>query len=847
MNENKPVRRHLKSARGKIIASFLLILAFAVVSYLGYQLVFQEMLEKVEKLATPDSRLELSREVYETFMIVDQRQRQMAISQPGTLRKEINNDFILFHEKLNNLEEMIREDSIQLQKLAEIKYLLRQREDLFQAFTGARKDFLYNKNLNERIQSITQLIVDKAEQQDTQVIQSERRTISTTILPADSLVVLQEENPGFFQRMFGKKKKVTIDTIAQAPTMALEEEVYIKTDTLSIGEKDTLQKTIQKEVSSLAQDQRLQSTRMVRQEMAFLNATIILANEILQILHHFEETAVRQLQENTSESAEIARKSIWRSTLLIGLFLLIIGAMIYFILLDLSKASKYRQQLIEEKEKTLELSRQKEKFLANISHEIRTPLQSIIGYSEQVQKQKIPDKSNLEVIHRSSNYLLHIVNELLDYSSIISGKLNFRNQVFSLHTSTLDVIKILKPQAEIKGVLLEHFTESLEGLYVDSDEFRYQQILFNLIGNAIKFTTEGSVSLHTSVQSNGAFCTLFCKVKDTGPGIAAEDLNSIFIEFERIESDTKGNIQGTGLGLSIVKAIVDAWDGKIDLRSTPGKGTEFTFQLTFKLSEWKSTRDAKHLSEERTQNVNPHVLAIDDDAFILQLCTTILNSNKISNYATSDPFEALEIMRKKPASIVLMDMRMPLMQGPELSKKMKNIANIPIIAMTAQRIDKASGEDLGLQFDAVLYKPFKEIELLQTVLQFIHSSGESEFEYNLSGSMLEELDEEMRTDLIRDCLNDSLRDIEQLNIASQPTVLAEILHKLASRLGQIGYTDVFEKLRKFEYNFRDQDDASDSKSSEHKVDLLNYAQALALELKKRKKGLKIVSSGEEIE
>ncbi len=844
MSESKQVRRHLKSARGKIIAAFLLILVFAGVSYIGYQLVFQEMLEKVEKLAFPDTRLELSREVYETFVVIDQRQRQLAISKPDALRKELNKDFVGFNKLLDSLEQIIYADSAQLQRIKEIKFLLKQREELFQAFIGARKDFLYNKNLNERIQSISKLIVDKAEQQDTQIIQSEKRTISTTILPADSIIITAEENPGFFQRMFGKKKKVTVDTIAQSPSMALEEQTIVTTDTLSIGDKDTLQQTIRNEVSSLAQDQRRQSTRMLRQEMAFLNATIILANEILQILHHFEATAVAQLQSNTAESASIARNSILKSTLLLGIFLLIIGVLVYFILLDLTRGSRYRQQLIEEKEKTLELSRQKEKFLANISHEIRTPLQSIIGYSEQVQKQEVPDKANLEVIHRSSNYLLHIVNELLDYSSIISGKLSFRNQAFSLKTSTLDVIKILQPQAEAKGIILEHFTESLDGLYVDSDEFRYQQILFNLIGNAIKFTSQGSISVHTTVQSNEAYCTLFCKVKDSGPGIAAEDLNSIFIEFERIESDASTNIQGTGLGLSIVKAIIDAWDGKIDLRSTPGKGTEFAFQLTFKLSELKNAPEPDQTTSAMIQKSNPGVLIIDDDSFILQLCTTILNTQNIPNQATSDPFEALKIMEENPVNVVLMDMRMPLMTGPELSKKMKNLGKTPIIAMTAQRIDKASGEELGLQFDAVLYKPFKEIELLQVVMKFLHPDKiPADFEYSLSGSMLEGLEEELRNELILDCLEESLKNLDHLQESINLEIIVEILHQLASRLGQIGYADVFEKLRRFEYKFREQAEESEFIAADDKVELVQYCEILAQELEKRMEEMKSLSSG----
>src|SRR5690606_38225114 len=158
------------------------------------------------------------------------------------------------------------------------------------------------------------------------------------------------------------------------------------------------------------------------------------------------------------------------------------------------------------------------------------------------------------------------------------------------------------------------------------------------------------------------------------------------------------------------------------------------------------------------------------------------------------------------------------------------------------RLDKASGEELGLQFDAVLYKPFKEFELLQTIMQFLpHNKASSEFKYNLTGSMLEGLEEELRNELIRDCLEESLRNLDQLKDSSDTTFLAEILHQLASRLGQIGYADVFEKLRRFEYKMWELSSENKSIPSADKVEFLNYRERLASELEKRLGELKSLS------
>src|SRR5690606_24504477 len=242
-------------------------------------------------------------------------------------------------------------------------------------------------------------------------------------------------------------------------------------------------------------------------------------------------------------------------------FFLITTIMLYLILGDIRRNNAYRLALEAAKEEAEYHAAAKQRFLANMSHELRTPLQSIIGYSEQLKQEHPVEDTKIDAIYQSSEHLLQIVNEILDYSRITSGKIVLNEKPFSVEDLANSVVAVMKTQAHAKGLTLDFNTRILGSGDVLGDAFRIKQILFNLLGNAIKFTDQGKVTLNVSTVVYANKTELNIVIKDTGKGIPAEDLERIFNDFEQSENANSGVYFGSGLGLSIVKAICESMNG----------------------------------------------------------------------------------------------------------------------------------------------------------------------------------------------------------------------------------------------------------------------------------------------
>ncbi len=224
-----------------------------------------------------------------------------------------------------------------------------------------------------------------------------------------------------------------------------------------------------------------------------------------------------------------------------------------------------------------------------MSHEIRTPLQSIIGYAEIIRLEKQPNPKDVQAIYHSSEHLLQIVNEVLDYNRIVSGKFTYANKPFNMAALLEEVVSVMRPQAELKSLKMVTDFDLTGLLYVDGDPFRLKQILYNLLGNALKFTPSGEVSLSVFYKRKNSDLHFTCMVRDTGIGISEEATKRVFNEFEQV--DSQGNegasAVGAGLGLAIIKSLVEQQGGRIYLKSKPNEGSVFTTYLTFGLSDKK--------------------------------------------------------------------------------------------------------------------------------------------------------------------------------------------------------------------------------------------------------------------
>jgi CheY-like chemotaxis protein len=435
-----------------------------------------------------------------------------------------------------------------------------------------------------------------------------------------------------------------------------------------------------------------------------------------------------------------------------------------------------------------------------MSHEIRTPLQSILGYSEQARKQEIPRKEDIDTIYRSSEHLLQIVNEILDYSRIISGKFVFEKKPFELPGLLEEIVQMLETQAQKKNILLELDISGNRAVWLKGDPFRLKQILLNVLGNAIKFTEAGSVSLTAcSVEERERWVISF-KVKDTGMGISSANMERIFQHFE--QAGVQADFGGSGLGLSIVKDLTEAQGGEIKVESTPGRGTLFEISLPFEKAE-AVVKSLENNNEVLLPSKEDIVWVVDDDPFILRLCAGILKNSGISHRVFSSPGELLLHELSSAVKYIFMDMRMPGMSGEELCAaiRAREGSGVRLIALTAQALPEEREKIMRGGFDAILMKPFREKEFLACIYRkpLVAATG-TKSEYPLLEKMTGG-DRGLTKKLLESFVNDTENDLSLLAQASARSDKEEMLlliHRLAGRSGQIGKKEASQKFREAE-------------------------------------------------
>ena len=335
----------------------------------------------------------------------------------------------------------------------------------------------------------------------------------------------------------------------------------------------------------------------------------------------------------------------------------------------------------------------KSEFLANMSHEIRTPLNGILGMSHLALTTESPSKQKeyIQQIDSSAKSLLRIINDILDFSKIEAGKLDIDTIDFNLVHLLTTVIDLTKINAEKKGLNLsvEYAVGDLK--FFHGDSLRINQILLNLIGNAIKFTQEGEVKVTVSHTVDDIFRF---EVKDTGIGLTTEQQNKLFQSFSQAENSTSRKYGGTGLGLSISRQLVELMNGKIWVESQINKGSKFIFELPLKVLDIEEIESLKKESlKEKIDALHGNILLAEDNLTNQLVILGVLEESNLTVDTVKNGKEAVEKFMLCPNkyNLILMDVNMPLMDGYEASKTIrKEDKNIPIIAFSAN----ATQEDL---------------------------------------------------------------------------------------------------------------------------------------------------------
>jgi hypothetical protein len=353
---------------------------------------------------------------------------------------------------------------------------------------------------------------------------------------------------------------------------------------------------------------------------------------------------------------------------------------------DISDRKKIEADLISAKNKAEENDKLKTAFLHNISHEIRTPLNAIVGFSsllDDLNLSRAQQKSFIEIINKSSDHLLEIINDIIETSNIEAGVVKVNEYDLYLN----DLIEKLYIQfnlyAERKNIQLERsFGIRDERFIIRTDKTKLFQILSNLISNSIKFTDSGTIKFGYIVEENN----LHFYVSDTGKGIPENEFQKIFDRFYQVEHTLNRLYEGTGLGLSICKAYVELLGGQIWLSSKVGEGTTFNFSIPFN-SVYTSLKSNNNFNtkEQNTVAKNKTILIAEDDENNFKLLCENLKSLGYSIIRAKDGFEAIEIVKSEPKiDLILMDIKMPVLDGFEATRRIKDIhPDLPVIALTA--------------------------------------------------------------------------------------------------------------------------------------------------------------------
>ncbi|MDF1575846.1 MAG: ATP-binding protein [Bacteroidales bacterium] len=390
---------------------------------------------------------------------------------------------------------------------------------------------------------------------------------------------------------------------------------------------------------------------------------------------------------------------------------------------------EYRSGLEKEKEEARETSEVKSRFMARISHEIRTPLNAIIGFIEQLQKTSLDktQKNYLNIVDKSAVYLLDLVNEILTFSKLESGKQQLDKVDFNLKDMFGEVYSTMKNRAAEKKINLRFSFDKQMSQVVRGDAFRLKQVLINLISNAIKFTAYGYVEIKVNkLRDEGDRIWTEIIVADTGIGIPEEKIRDIFKEYRQASIGIARKHGGTGLGLTICKRLTELMHGSISVQSTEGKGSRFLVTIPLERS------NLTYLTKN-TLRINNKVLAqrramiVDDDAMNRMLGRIILEGFNMEVSLASDGREAMELAGKSAFDVILLDIHMPEISGLDVARYIRNDLNnqsVKILAVTADMIRKELEKYKKEGIDDYMIKPYREINMFNKLCQVLDVNPE---------------------------------------------------------------------------------------------------------------------------
>ena len=632
-----------------------------------------------------------------------------------------------------------------------------------------------------------------ATDQTSQLPQIARRIMTA---PADTVEV-EVARKGKLANLF-RKRKTELDTII-TPSANL----------------DGLQKELEYAQRNIQESSALIKSREAELIEANHDATILLFNIIWQL----EEVESNRMEANTVEAGMLAAQAKKRVMLFGVIMIVLVIVLIWLVFRFIRKNRETQRVLVDSKKQAEVLARTKEMFIANVSHEMRTPVNAVYGVTEQILQRDLDDRlrEDLTVVRNSARHLLTLVNDTLDLAKINANLLSISSSDYSPDSVFKEAIELVKPLATTKNIelLYEKDVELPDAL--KGDPVRLKQMVLNLLSNAIKFTVKGFVKLEVNFVEENENIILQVTVTDTGVGIAEEDLPRVFDEFMQSEGTDPRKYQGTGLGLAIVKKLAELQNGTVDIKSQTGRGTEVSFRITCTKGDPGCIEEGKYpaVTELKVTGA-PKILIVDDEPYNIHLLRMILEKWGIQYSEASDGQQAVELALVNDYHLILMDIRMPVMDGFTASSKILEAKPDSVIIALTATIDKDEVHrivDSGMKDS--LRKPLEEPELARVLNHFFSDfkiDGEKQMEalnrdIEVPDIDLDELyrisdnNKSFYLELIQIFINSTERGMKKMREALSDKnyrLISDLAHKMSSPVKHILAKHLYSKLKELE-------------------------------------------------
>lgn len=663
------------STKGKVIVGYLLIFAIAVVSV---WFIYNEIL----KIAIPDK--DVNSENKKIIRISNAIANLYASEAAGrnSILTGSAKDFREYQKLLDSVNSQIEQiktdsDRAQLGKLDTIQNLLKKKKNSINGIIQFRNFYNQQNTFDRAVGKIYKV----------------KDSLNRIVKPIQFRNKSQMRE--FLNNVLTKKQ---MDSLSKLPVS-----------------NEKLTSEIEKMLTQVVIKDNKMKYQLFRKEQRLQDENRIISDQLRIVLSSLEKEILQKSYVKINKSKSAINNTIetiaWIGAITFCLLILFAG----IIIRDLTISQNYRKRLEELNDDKENLLRSKTMLMATVTHDIQTPLGSVIGFSDLLKNTETTPKQKqyLDNIKHSAQYIIKLVNDLLDFSKLENNKINIEKVPFNFKELIESTCKPLEPNATNKNIELRFDVDDALGQNFISDPYRLKQILTNLISNAIKFTQRGSVEVSAKLENH----KIIVAVIDTGIGIAKYEQEAVFKEFTQAHAGIEKKFGGTGLGLTIAKRLLEMLDGTIELESIEGQGSIFTIEIPAIASEIKK-HDSNKLQASGAFDFlkNRKILVVDDDAMQLSLMKEIFSNYPVEITTTTDASKVKEILENEKFDLVLSDIQMPQIDGFELVRIIRNnnnpeIAAIPVVALSGKR-DLNPEDFTSKGFTAFHPKPLQLDELL---------------------------------------------------------------------------------------------------------------------------------------